>query len=152
MNQPTPTTIEVLAAYSSEDAAMMGSLLPYLSDKFDGAPLDEGLLRDIISSPHHDQLVARNTDGAIVGMATVSVVLGAGVTRGAYLEDFVVHPDTQGMGVGGALWEAIISWCQEKGAKKLDFTSSPSKEAAQRFYLKHGAVVRDTNHFRKTIE
>lgn len=153
MNQPTSQiTIEILRTYSSADAAQIGALMPYLSSRLDDTPISEELLKDIISSPYHDQLVARDGSGTIIGIATLSVIMAAGVGRGAYLEDFVVNPTAQGMGVGGRLWDAIITWCEEKGAHKLDFTSSSSKEAAQRFYLKHGAVIRDTNHFRKAID
>ena len=152
MNQPTPQiTIEILRRYSPDDAVQIGALMPHLSSRLDDTPIDEELLKDIISSPYHDQLVARDANGTIIGTATLSIVMAAGVGRGAYLEDFVVSPTAQGTGVGARLWDVMIAWCKEKGAHKLDFTSSASKEAAQRFYLKHGAVVRDTNHFRKTI-
>lgn len=153
MNQPTPeVTVETLSSYSFEDAAGIGKLMPHLSSRLGDEPIDEKILRDIIASPYHDQLVARDEAGTIIGTATLSITMAAGVGRGAYLEDFVVSPHAQGAGIGSKLWSAMISWCEQKGAHKLDFTSSPSKKAAQHFYQKHGAVVRDTNHFRKTID
>ena len=144
-------TIETLSQYTEHDARAMGQLLTSLSDKFDGSPVDEQTLRDIIESPFHDQLVARDETGTIIGMLTVSITIGAGVHRGAWLEDFVVDRSTQGTGVGGKLWDALIEWCRAHDARKLDFTSKPTKVAAQQFYLKRGAVVRDTNYFRVTI-
>ena len=144
-------TIETLSQYTEHDARAMGQLLTSLSDKFDGSPIDEQTLRDIIESPFHDQLVARDEAGTIIGMLTVSITIGAGVHRGAWLEDFVVDRSTQGTGVGGKLWDALIGWCRAHDARKLDFTSKPTKVAAQQFYLKRGAVVRDTNYFRVTI-
>ena len=153
MNQPTSSIIvEALSSYSSEDAAAIGRLLPSLSHTFDGSPVDAQTLSDIITSPYHQQFVARDHRGAVIGTATVSVTMGAGVARGAWLEDFVVSSGAQGTGVGGKLWDEIIKWCQEKDAHKLDFTSRPSKEAAQTFYLKRGAIIRDTNYFRKVID
>ena len=143
--------IEALSVYKTQDAEMMGYLLTSLSDKFDGSPVDERTLRDIIESPFHDQIVARDENGIIIGMLTVSITIGAGVHRGAWLEDFVVDRSTQGTGVGGKLWDALIEWCRAHDARKLDFTSKPTKVAAQQFYLKRGAVVRDTNYFRVTI-
>lgn len=153
MNQPTlDISVEALTTYSPEDAAAIGRLLPFLSESFSGSPVDQRTLRDIISSPHHDQLVARTSSGTIIGTLTISLTMGAGVIRKAWLEDFVVDPAIQGGGVGGKLWDAMIDWCRTRGVHKLDFTSHPTKEAAQRFYLKRGAVVRDTNYFRKTID
>lgn len=153
MNRPqSDIIVNTLTAYSFEDAAAIGRLLPFLSDSFSGEPVDRQLLTDIIASPYHDQLVARSTDGTIVGALTISLTMGAGVIRKAWLEDFVVDPAIQGGGVGGKLWDAMIDWCRTRGVHKLDFTSHPTKEAAQRFYLKRGAVVRDTNYFRKTID
>ncbi len=153
MNRPqSDITVNTLTAYSFEDAAAIGRLLPFLSDSFSGEPVDRQLLTDIIASPYHDQLVARSTDGTIVGALTVSLTMGMGVVHKAWLEDFIVDPAIQGGGVGGKLWDAMIDWCRTRGVHKLDFTSHPTKEAAQRFYLKRGAVVRDTNYFRKTID
>jgi ribosomal protein S18 acetylase RimI-like enzyme len=129
----------------------MGHLLTSLSDTFDGSPISEQTLRNIIESPFHDQLVARDETGTIIGMLTVSITIGAGVHRGAWLEDFVVDQSTQGTGVGSKLWDVLLEWCRSHDAHKLDFTSRPTKVAAQQFYLKRGAVVRDTNYFRVTI-
>lgn len=110
--------------------------------------MSEPLLRTIIASPHHDQLVARDEAGRIVGTATLSIIMGAGVNTKAYLEDFVVDPEVRGAGIGGKLWEAMLDWAREHGANKLNFTSSAQK-GAQAFYLKRGAVIRDTNYFKK---
>lgn len=152
MNTPTPDlTIEPLAVYSPADAAAIGALLPYLSDTFNGNPVPKQTLIDIIESPYHEQLVARNASGTIIGIATVSITFGAAVGRNAWLEDFVIDQNTQGMGVGGKLWDTVIEWCHEKGAHKLGFTSRASRAAAQAFYLKRGAIIRNTNYFKKDI-
>ena len=153
MNQPmSDITVEVLTVHSQEDAAAIGHLLSFLSDSFSGEPVDQQALHDIIASPYHDQLVARTNSGTVVGTLTVSLTMGAGVLRKAWLEDFVVDPSVQGSGVGGKLWDATIDWCRRRGIDKLDFTSHPVREAAQHFYLKRGAIIRDTNYFRKIID
>ncbi len=152
MNTPTPDlTIEPLTVYSAADAAAIGALLPYLSDAFSNSPASRQTLIDIIGSPYHEQLVARDASGTIIGIATVSITFGAAVGRNAWLEDFVIDQNTQGMGVGGKLWDAVIEWCHEKSAHKLGFTSRASRTAAQAFYLKRGAIIRDTNYFKKDI-
>lgn len=145
------TTIEVLTAYSLDDATTIGRLLSILSESFSGQPVDEQVLTDIITSPHHDQLVVRDATGKIVGTLTVSLTMGAGVTRKAWLEDFIVDPTTQGMGVGSKLWDAVIVWCQDHRVKQLCFTSRPSRTSAHDFYTKRGAITYDTTFFKKAI-
>lgn len=150
MNQHT---IERLTEYSAEDAAQIGKLMHCLSEKFSDEPLPENFLREIIASPYHDQLVARDETGRVVGTATLSIILGAGVRTKAYLEDFVVDPEIRGEGIGGKLWDAMIEWARARGANKMNFTSSPkSKHDAQTFYRDRGAVVRETNYFAKVID
>ena len=138
-------TVERLTTYSAQDAADIGKLLPALSTRFTDDPIDEQLLREIIDSPHHEQIVARE-DGRIAGTATLTITIGTGAGRKAYLEDFVVGPDTQGKGVGSAIWSEIIKWCSEHSVS-LFFTSNAKKQAAHKFYLSHGATVRDTTVF-----
>jgi GNAT superfamily N-acetyltransferase len=91
------------------------------------------------------------TAAGLWASACMGLAIGAGVHRGAWLEDFVVDRSTQGTGVGSKLWDVLLEWCRSHDAHKLDFTSRPTKVAAQQFYLKRGAVVRDTNYFRVTI-
>lgn len=139
------TTIERLTAYSASDAEQIGKLLPTLSDRFSDQPVDKELLKEIIESPHHEQIIAR-IDGNIVGTATLSITIGTGAGHKVYLEDFVVSSTAQGQGVGGAIWDEITAWCKERNAP-LFFTSSAKKQTAQKFYLKHGATIRETNVF-----
>lgn len=151
MNQPMSITIEILTKYSGDDAADIGRLLPHLSDKFTAALVDRQLLTDIISSPYHDQLVARDANGRIVGAATLTATYGPGAGKNAWLEDFVVDPSVRGAGIGSKLWDAAVDWCRAQGASKLGFTSNPSRVAAHAFYIKNGAVIRDTSYFKKDI-
>lgn len=145
------TVVEYLTEYSGGDAAAIGRLLAYLSPRFDGSPVPEQLLRDIITSPYHDQLVARDTKGVIIGTATLTITIGSGIGRKAWLEDFVVDPNTQGLGVGGQLWDMMVAWSQEHRATNLSFTSNPRRTQAQKFYLARGANVKDTYFFSKPV-
>lgn len=139
-------SVERLTEYSFEDAAGIGRLMPFLSERLSSDPIPEDLLREIIDSPHHEQLVAR-LDSRIVGAATLSLLMGPAAGRAGYLEDFVTDPELRGRGIGDTLWTEMMQWCDEHGIG-LEFTSKPSRQAAHRFYLSHGAVVRDTTVFR----
>lgn len=66
----------------------------------------------------------------LVGMASMSVVMGTLVQRVAYLEDFVVAKNKQGQGIGTTIWQEIIAWSKKKGCKRLEFTSSGKAEKA----------------------
>jgi GNAT superfamily N-acetyltransferase len=148
-------TIERLAQYSKNDAADIGRLMAILTEKANGEPTDEKLLRNIIESPRHEQFVARNETGRIVGTATLSEVLGpfvGGGGRMAYLEEIVVDPEIRGAGIGGKLWDEMLAWCHERGIKRMEWTSNPSRKAVYDFYIKRGAYVRDTAFFRLEIE
>ena len=101
----------------------------------------------IIGSPWHDLLVAEE-DGRLLGMATMSITMGAGIRKNAYLEDFVVSADARGKGVGGLLWEEMLRWAREKGAKRLEFTCGEGRDAAHAFYHRHGAEIYPTDFFR----
>lgn len=144
MNTPQ-VTVERLTAYTENDAIELGKLMSSLSTRFDGQPVSRELLETIISSPSHDQIVAR-LDGHIVGAATVGLVMGAGAGRHGHLEDFVTDPEIRRQGVGNKIWDEVIKWCKEQGVN-LYFTSRPSRSDAHAFYLAHGAMIKDTTVF-----
>jgi len=142
-------SVEYLTVYTPEDAAEIGRLMPYLSESFSGDPIPEDILRAIIESDDRAQLVAR-ISSRIVGAATLNTIIGTGAGRKAWLEDFVSNPEAGRSGIGQAIWNEIEAWCQERNLD-LHFTSRPSREAAHHFYLKNGALVRDTIAFKKHI-
>jgi GNAT superfamily N-acetyltransferase len=144
MNQ-LDVSVERLTEFSEADAVGIGRLMPFLSENISGEAMDEGLLKAIIDSPYHDQLVAR-LNGIIVGAATMNLLMGPGASREGYLEDFVTDPEVGRRGVGDKLWQGMLDWCTEHDVN-FSFTSRPSREAAHSFYEKHGAVVRDTTAF-----
>lgn len=147
--------VEKLISYSEEDARDIGLLMPMLSSRFDAAPISEDLLRRIIASDSADQLVARlesdlqadSERSRIIGVATVSLVFGAGMHQMAYLQDFVVDSDVRGLGVGRKLFREVVQWASDHDAP-LEFTSGNGKQAAHALYLSEGAKIRETNIFR----
>lgn len=131
----------------------------------DKGEIPQEWFEQLISSPWHDCLLAvdlaedSNTKQdllilpeQILGMASVSVIFGAGIGKNAYLEDFVVDQSARGKGVGHLLFQAYENWAREKGCKNLEFTCGQGREAAQQFYRDHGADTYDTNFFRKKLD
>ncbi len=146
--------IKCLDKYDKGVATEMGLLLTQLSSRYDGSPVGREWLEGVIESPFHEQLVAFDDAGKLVGMATLTVVMGAKILRNAYLEDFVVDAECRGQGLGTRMWKAMLGWAREKGCRRFEFTASGSerKAGAVQFYLKMGAEIYDTNFFRVEID
>ncbi len=145
--------IETLTKYDQQTAERVRELLIQLSRSGkDRGEIPKEWFDDLISSNNHDMLLALDDTDRIVGIATLSVIMGPIVKKAAYLEDFVTDSSVRGQGIGSKLWEAMLTWAKEKGCTELCFTSGHGREAAQEFYKKKGAEIYDTNYFRKTID
>lgn len=144
--------IEILKEYNPKTANRIRELLIQLSRSGkDRGEIPEQWFQDLINSDSHDMLLAIDENNQIVGIATLSIIMGPIVRKVAYLEDFVTDQSVRGQGVGGQLWEAMLDWAKSKGCTELNFTSGHGREAAQAFYKNKGAEVYDTNFFRKSI-
>ncbi len=130
-------------------------LTPQLSSS-NPAPSREQLA-EIVDSPATVLFVARESSGAetesdggtgpIVGSLTLALFRIPTGLR-AWIEDVVVDADARGKGVGEALNRAALSHAETVGARTVDLTSRPSREAANRLYQRLGFVARDTNVYR----
>ncbi|GGR01036.1 hypothetical protein GCM10010195_66130 [Kitasatospora griseola] len=70
----------------------------------------------------------------------------------ARIEDVVVDAAARGHGVGGALTDAALRLAKDAGARTVDPTSRPSRDAANRLYERAGFQARDSRVYRFTIE
>lgn len=141
--------IKKLDQYTPEIANRVRELLIQLSRSGkDRGEIPKTWFDNLISSPYHDMLVAYDDNHKIIGIATLSIIMGPIVRKVAYLEDFVTDASLRGKGIGSALWDEMLVWAKEKGCSELCFTSGQGREAAQAFYLKRGAKIYDTNFFR----
>ena len=106
-------------------------------------------LEAIIDGPTSVVLVAR-VDDHVVGMLTlVTFAIPSGLR--AWIEDVVVDDQRRGTGVGKALTLAAINHARTMGARSVDLTSRPSREVANRLYVKLGFQRRDTNVYRLSL-
>jgi ribosomal protein S18 acetylase RimI-like enzyme len=142
--------IGVEAATSVDDdlVAAVGSLIPQLSSS-SPPPSKEALAR-IVDSPGATLFVARD-DGRVVGMLTL-VTFEIPTAVRAWIEDVVVDETARGQGVAASLVEAALERAEARGARTVDLTSRPDREAANRLYLRMGFETRATNVYRRTLE
>lgn len=141
--------VKRVTEYSPELAQRVRELLIQLSRSGkDKGEVPEEWFVDIINSPWHDLIVAVDDNDRVIGMAALSTMMGPGIRKNAYLEDFVVDAESRTGGVGSALWDEMLAWGREKGCKRMEFTCGNGREIAQAFYKKHGAEIYDTNFFR----
>tara|TARA_X000001036_G_scaffold432481_1_gene468468 strand:+ start:884 stop:1318 length:435 start_codon:yes stop_codon:yes gene_type:complete len=124
-------------------------LTPQLSSS--NPPPTEDELKAIIGSDSATILVAEDANGIILGSMTLVIFrIPTGIR--AWIEDVVVDTQARGMGVGQALNQHAIELAQKAGAKTIDLTSRPSREAANRLYQRLGFTPRETNVYRYSVD
>jgi ribosomal protein S18 acetylase RimI-like enzyme len=69
----------------------------------------------------------------------------------AILEDLAVDSAYRRRGIGAALMNAARDMATDAGARTIDFTSRPSREAGVRLYERLGYQRRETGVFRLTL-
>jgi ribosomal protein S18 acetylase RimI-like enzyme len=146
-NENDAITVEVATAVDREAVEAMERLVPQLS-RSAPAPSAERL-REIVESRCTALLFARDRSrgGQIVGSLTLAVFrIPTGVR--AWIEDVVVDSTARGKGVGEALGREALRVAASRGARTVDLTSRPSRDAANRLYRRLGFEVRETNVYR----
>ena len=140
--------IESCTAVDDDLVAAMARLIPQLSSS--SPPPDAAALRAIVDADACHLLLARDDDGTVLGSMTLVVfAIPTGVR--AWIEDVVVDADARGRGVGEALNRQALELARSLGAKTVDLTSRPSREAANRLYQRMGFEPRETNVYRYTL-
>src|SRR5512143_41641 len=109
-------------------------LVPQLSSS---APApSRAQIKEMVDSPAVIVLMARD-EGKLVGSLSLVVFrIPTGVR--AWIEDVVVDQSQRGKGIGEALTRAAVDRAKVEGAKTVDLTSRPSREAANRLYQRVG--------------
>jgi ribosomal protein S18 acetylase RimI-like enzyme len=125
----------------------MARLIPQLSSSNLPPTLPE--LEAIIGNESCDVLVAHDGEKIVGSLTLVVFPIPTGIR--AWIEDVVVDEAARGKGVGEALNTVALQRARERGAKTVDLTSRPSREAANRLYQRLGFVARETNVYRYTL-
>ncbi|MFM8852545.1 MAG: GNAT family N-acetyltransferase, partial [Acidimicrobiaceae bacterium] len=126
--------VEIATQATEELLVACHRLIPQLSSA--AKPMTNSELAEIINSDSTSVFVAR-VDKQIVGLKTLVVFRIPTAVR-AWIEDVVVDSAARGHGVGEALNMAAIAEAKRRGAKTVDLTSRPSREAANRLYQRIG--------------
>jgi ribosomal protein S18 acetylase RimI-like enzyme len=140
------TTIEVAESVDAALCAAVSALLPQVSSS---TPPNLDELTAIVANPGTRLLLARNGK-QIVGMLTLASFAAPSGVR-AWIEDVVVDDSARRGGVASALVNAALEQAQQLGARTVDLTSRPQREAANQLYLKLGFEQRMTNVYRYTL-
>jgi ribosomal protein S18 acetylase RimI-like enzyme len=141
--------VEVASQVTPELVDAFARLVPQLS-KSNAAPTEKELAA-IVASRASVLFVAFDDDDEIVGSLTL-VLFRIPTGLRAWIEDVVVDETARGKGVGHRMNEAAIEYARKAGAKTVDLTSRPSREAANRLYQRLGFEQRDTNVYRLLLD
>jgi ribosomal protein S18 acetylase RimI-like enzyme len=140
--------VEVITEATDELVAAFGRLIPQMSRS--APPLDREALGAVARHEAITLLVAL-LDGEVVGTLTL-VMFPIPTGLRAWIEDVVVDEKARRHGTGKVLSETAVRLAREAGARTIDLTSRPSRQAAGRLYERIGFVQRDSRVYRYAVE
>jgi GNAT superfamily N-acetyltransferase len=96
-------------------------------------------LEEIARTPGTDVFVAE-IDGRVVGMCQLITFRHVQERGGRCAEIESMHVDERyrGSGIGGVLLEAAVDAARGAGCYRIQLTSNKTRDAAHRFYQRHG--------------
>jgi GNAT superfamily N-acetyltransferase len=144
-----PVVVSEATAVTDELVAAFARLIPQLSKS--SPPPSARELEQLVTADDTHVLIARDDDGTIVGTTTLVVFrIPTGVR--ALIEDVVVDAAASGRGISYDIAHYALDLARRHGAKNVDLTSRPSREAANHVYQKLGFAKRETNVYRYRLE
>ena len=131
--------IELLTADAPDSVADAARLLHDFNREYDEPAPEPAVLaprlRDLIRNGHLCVLLARDPDGAAVGVAAMRVQPSIiGLANEAYLAELYVVPDRRGQGHGRALITEAMRVARDQGADYAFLITSEEDRLAQRLY------------------
>ncbi len=132
--------IEQVTEANEELVEVIRLLLPQLSEARTPPTLEQ--LAATVAD--ETMLVARDDADKIIGTLTlVTYRVSSGLK--ARIEDVIVDQSARGQGIGEALTREAMSRATAAGARMVELTSMPYREAANRLYRRLGFVNKRTN-------
>jgi ribosomal protein S18 acetylase RimI-like enzyme len=139
--------IHEISSADEKTLRAVNELIPQLSQS--ASVMNEMQLRRLVESQATKLYFAQEGD-VVLGMLSL-VVFSIPTGTKAWVEDVVVAQVARGKGVGMALMNHALAVAKDAGAKSVDLTSRPSREAANKLYQKLGFTARETNVYRLTV-
>lgn len=146
--------IEIAETTTDELVAAMARLLPQLSSSCSSLTaaevarfLDHHGVYLFVFRPDEPNEAGERPILGMLSLATFRIPTGLR----AWVEDVVVDEAARGQGAGAALIRASLEFAKELGARTVDLTSRPTREAANRLYQRCGFKKRETNVYRYQI-
>ena len=99
-------------------------------------------VRTMLTHPGSAVFLASRGSEAL-GVATVTTSVGIEYGRSAELDDLYVLPSARGMGIAGALIDAVCDWCRDQGCTTVLATITPQGETTHGllgFYQRRGFI------------
>ena len=124
-------------------------LLPQLSSSAKELTLER--LQQLLDCPTTRLYTLRDEDDKIRATTTLSLQELITGTK-AWIEDVVVDNEARGRGYARQLLQHHAEEAKAIGAKSLNLTSRPSREAANKLYKSEGYEIRETNVYRKAVK
>ena len=138
--------IELLKKFSLELPIALNKLLKQLDET--AMPLNEKDIENMIASSSNRLFVARRSDNKeVIGMLTM-IIFRIPYAKKGLLEDIVVDQKYRKKGIGTKLIATALSVAGKEGVTYLDFTSRPTRTAANNLYQHLGFKKRDTSVYR----
>ena len=141
--------VTVAETVTDEIVEAFNRLIPQLSTS--NPPPTRAELEALVAHEAAHLLMARDETGQIIGTTTL-VIFPIPTAIRAWIEDVVVDSAARGSGAGAELTNFGIELARSYGAKTVDLTSRPSREAANRLYQRLGFELRNTNCYRFDIK
>ncbi len=143
IEEATQVTAELVDAFAR--------LVPQLSSSSPAPTWQQ--VAEMVESPATVVFVARDAGRGNEIVASLTLALFR-IPTGlrAWIEDVIVDESARGQGLGEALTRAALDRARQMGAKTVDLTSRPSREAANRLYQRVGFELRKTNVYRYQLD
>jgi ribosomal protein S18 acetylase RimI-like enzyme len=140
--------VDVLREVNDEVVEAFQRLTPQLSSSAE--PPDREALKLIVGSSACTLLIARSGDEIAGTLTLVMFPIPTGFR--AWIEDVIVDQAARGQGIGEILTVEALNLAKAAGARTVDLTSRPSREAAGRLYERVGFQSRSTRLYRYTLD
>jgi ribosomal protein S18 acetylase RimI-like enzyme len=144
MTETDRVEISALDSIPDEFLRALHKMIPQLAPE---TPLPTRARLEEVTGCSTNTLLAARVNGVTVGTLTLTMVITPTGVAG-WIADVVVDTDIRGRGVGEKLVRHAIEIAQNKGAKYVDLSSRPAREAANRLYQRIGFEKRETNYYR----